>query len=133
MGSFSTPYSQRLLRTKALLACAAAMPALGFAPAALAQSVEARGPPGQDLVDVALMAGVEDDGIVGPAVPEEAEAIQEGRKDVGSDRKPPLALALSGERRHRARRRSSDEHHPLFRKFTHAVPLAVDAVARAFA
>jgi outer membrane receptor protein involved in Fe transport len=39
MGSFSTPYSQRLLRTKALLACAAAIPALGFAPAALAQSV----------------------------------------------------------------------------------------------
>ncbi|MFN6986009.1 MAG: TonB-dependent receptor plug domain-containing protein, partial [Rhizobium oryzihabitans] len=38
MGSFSTPYSRRLLRTKALLACAAAMPALGFAPAALAQS-----------------------------------------------------------------------------------------------
>ena len=54
-------------------------------------------------------------------------------EDVGSDRKPPLAVALSGERRHRARRRSSDEHHPLFRKFTHAVPLAVDAVARAFA
>ena len=54
-------------------------------------------------------------------------------EDVGNDRKPPLAIALSGERRHRARRRPSDEHHPLFRKFTDAVPFAVDAVARAFA